>query len=104
MGYYLYRADYPDNAKTYDFDGHICDLPRWRPSIHMPREAARIFLRVTKVYPQQLKDVMETDASAEGFNSRAEFVSAILGMHPGCTEESWFWVNEFERREKPEEV
>lgn len=65
-GYYLYRADYPDNAKTYDFDGHICDLPRWRPSIHMPREAARLFLRVTAVRVERLQDITEEDVYREG--------------------------------------
>lgn len=54
--YYLYRADYPDGATTYDFDGHRCDLPRWHPSIHMPREAARIFLWVADVRVERLQD------------------------------------------------
>ena len=54
--YYLYRADYPDGAKTYDYDGYKCNLPRWRPSIHMPREAARIFLRVIDVRAERLQD------------------------------------------------
>lgn len=91
IGDFIYRADQKPEFKN---------PGKWRPSIHMPCEAARIFLRVTKVYPQQLKDVTETDANAEGFNSRAEFVGAILGMYPECTEESWFWVNEFERISK----
>lgn len=97
-GYYLYRADYPDGVKTdTSWDGVVYNLPRWHPSIHMPCEAARIFLRVTNVYPQQLKDVAEVDAKAEGFGSRNGFMAAILKMYPDCTEESWFWVNEFER-------
>lgn len=70
---------------------------KWRPSIHMPREAARTLLRVTNVYPQQIKDVTEADARAEGFDSRDGFMTAILKMYHDCTEESWFWVNEFER-------
>lgn len=59
VGYYLYRADYPDGAKHYDFDGYKCDLPRWRPSVHMPKEAARLFLRVTDVRVERLQDIDE---------------------------------------------
>jgi len=36
-------ADYPDGAKTCVFDGsNECDLPKWHPSIHMPKEGDRI--------------------------------------------------------------
>ena len=77
---------------------------RWHPSIHMPKEAARIFLRVTKVYPQQLRDTTEEDAIAEGFRSRPELVAALLKTYPGSTEESWFWANEFQRISREEAV
>jgi len=86
----------------YRADGDAPVDIRWRPSIHMPKEAARLFLRVVKVYPQQLKDAGETDAKAEGFASRAELVAALLKMYPDCTEESWFWVNGFEQISKEE--
>ena len=52
---YVYRADNPDS------DGW-----GWRPSIHMPREAARIFLRVTGVRVERLRDITEEQAQAEG--------------------------------------
>ena len=39
---------------------------RWRPSSHMPREAARIFLRATEVGVERLQDITEGECMAEG--------------------------------------
>lgn len=49
---------------------------KWIPSIHMPKEAARIFLRVTDVRVERLQDITEEKAQKEGM---------------------WVWVIEFER-------
>lgn len=40
---------------------------RWKPSIHMPKEAARIFLRVKEARVERLNSMEEEDAIAEGF-------------------------------------
>ena len=40
--------------------------PDWRPSIHMPKEAARIFLRVTDVRVERLQDITAQDLKQEG--------------------------------------
>jgi len=66
----------------------------------MPKEAARLFLRVTKTYPQRLREVTEEDAKAEGFSSREEFTSSFLRLYPYCTEDSFVWTHEFERISK----
>ncbi len=73
-GYYtLYRADYPEGAKTYkagedEFGKEIiCDLPKWHPSIHMPKEYARIFLRITHVRVERLQEAEEYDIEEEGY-------------------------------------
>lgn len=39
---------------------------RWHPSIHMPKEAARIFLKVTNVRIERLHEITEEGAKAEG--------------------------------------
>ena len=38
----------------------------WKPSIHMPKEAARIWLKVTDVRVEQLQDITPKDAENEG--------------------------------------
>lgn len=53
-GQYFYRAD------------NIFLNAKWRPSIHMPKEAARIFLKVTDVRAERLQDITEAQAKAEG--------------------------------------
>lgn len=48
-GCFIYRAN--GEVPGYDVD-RIC----WSPSIHMPKQAARIFLRVTEVFPKRLQE------------------------------------------------
>lgn len=40
--------------------------PRWLPSIHMPREACRLELKIKQLKIEQLKFITESDAQAEG--------------------------------------
>ena len=57
---YLYRADEPQ-----DTTGMMVE-DRWHPSIHMPKKAARLFLRVTGVRCERLRDITARDAFNEG--------------------------------------
>lgn len=47
-------------------------VPRWHPSIHMPKEAARLFLRVTDVRLERLREISEEQAQREGIRLQHE--------------------------------
>lgn len=56
----------------------------WHPSIHMPKEAARIWLKVTDVRVERLQDITYNGALREGSEGiRCDHVA--LGVH-GCTD------------------
>jgi len=116
---YAYKADYEDDA-----------LPpcKWKPSIHMPKDAARIFLLVTEVRAERIQDISFEDIKAEGIwddyktTSEEHHENLQRAAHPvvfkelwnstiekadlpkyGWEANPWVWVIEFERCEKPEE-
>ncbi|WP_150542705.1 hypothetical protein [Clostridium perfringens] len=100
----------------------------WMPSIHMPKEAARIFLKVTSVRAERLKDITEQGCFNEGISStsfydEAEHIQiAGIGLNDSLERAAfsllwnstvkeekyswegnpWVWVIEFEKVEKQE--
>ena len=96
---------------------------KWRPSIHMPRKAARLFLRVTNVRVERLHDISSSDIDAEGCKEYAYDVitGELLQSRPtwfkilwnktirrtdlpryGWAANPWVWVIEFEVARKEE--
>lgn len=110
-----YRAS--DTGKQWD--GEL----RWRPSIHMPRWASRILLKVTDIRVERLQDISEKEAAEEGASAKSyswpegsavdqaadlggpflngfrELWESINGKRQGCSwvDNPWVWVVEFKR-------
>lgn len=89
----------------------------WKPSIHMPKEAARIWLKVTDMRVERLQEMDKTDALKEGIDPRlcinlshaltkfkkiwdSTIKKSDLDIY-GWKANPWVWVIEFERCEKP---
>ena len=83
---------------------------KWRPSIHMPREAARIFLRVTALRAERLRDIFEdppgpeNQVVREGLKYGCDFIATWENtIKPkersayGWEANPWVWVIEFEQ-------
>ena len=107
-GCYMYRA-------TDEISGDA----KWHPSIHMPKEAARIWLKVTDVRVQRLQEITIDGIRNEGLSSMAVHAGDMkialkewellwsstikksdLDRY-GWDANPWVWVIKFERREKP---
>ena len=114
---YIYKATYKPN-----FDLDVPSI-KWHPSIHMPKEAARLFLRVTGVQVERLQDITSEQIDAEGckeygYNAKT---GELMPSSPtffkiswdntvkksdldryGWKANPWVWVIEFERISKVE--
>lgn len=112
---YFYLADKLTNREERLLLNY--DDVKWHPSIHMPKEAARIWLKATDVRVERLQEITETQAQAEGCNSelltgpctaRGQFenlwnstIKKPDADKYGWSANPWVWVIEFERCEKP---
>ena len=100
----LYKADFPIHydAEETEF-GEPIDLIAndytWKPSIHMPKDYARIFLRVTRVSVERLQDISNEDAIKEGITrlydhlTDEEYDNWSKTVAPGKSKKDWGWDN-----------
>lgn len=113
-GCYMYRASCGDNEYP--------TADTWHPSIHMPKAAARIWLKVTDVMVERLQNITSEQIGREGVE--VEYPHVLNGEEKryafstlwnstikksdldryGWDANPWVWVIEFERCEKPEGV
>lgn len=87
---YAYRADQRIVNGQPDADSERCRKElgyKWRSSIFMPKEATRIWLRISEIRVQRLQSISEEDAKAEGVEflftqDQCNTVAGIVGTKP----------------------
>lgn len=60
-GEYIYKADIPQLALD-----EAGDTVRWKPSIHMPKKACRLKLKIKNIGVERIQDISFEDVLAEG--------------------------------------
>ena len=113
-GCYCYKASMED--------GEELSVDTWHPSIHMPKEVARIWLKVKDVGAERLQDISGHEVLKEGINSHVHPEADYFNLNQremfekiwnstiqksdqdlyGWNANPWVWVIRFERCEKPE--
>jgi hypothetical protein len=104
---YVYKAD---GQPWEDYEGWT-----WKPSIHMPRESCRLFLRIKSIRVERLQDISGEDALKEGVSVTSMWPVAIgeayvefsrlwasINGQASWDANPWVWVVEFERITKEE--
>lgn len=116
-----------DSIDRYDFDTFVhkwfSHNGEWKPSLFMPKEAARIWLKVTDVSVERLNDITDKDAEREGAQPDYPFDYAVDKWpnlehfkkiwnstikksdidRYGWDANPWVWVIEFGLCDKPSE-
>ena len=135
MAYIVYRASeeqknegcrevhLPDEKFEKMYESMVESEPEWRPSIHMPKEAARIWLKVTDVRVERLQEITAESALTEGADkyihtngtlNEDQTITSFIGIWNSTIKKSdldrcgwdanpYVWVISFERCAKPAE-
>ena len=107
---YVYKAGYSKGERIPMVREQEKNLGVWKPSIHMPKDVARIFLKVTSARVERLQDITEDGIRAEGITEEwpPHAMDKFRKLWDSTTKEyrwetnPWVWVIEFERIEKSE--
>lgn len=116
---YVYKATDPDWDNMDDW--------KWKPSIFMPKEACRLFLKITDIKAERLHDITEEDAIDEGVlstgaksfgkefrayvnyqneghyfdNAKSSFKTLWDSINNNWDSNPWVWKILFQKTEKP---
>lgn len=91
-------------------ENHSDKQQKWKPSIHMPFEACRLFLQITNIRIERLQDIGDADAANEGcIYGRGASVDPAVGNNifinlwqsvygaESWNANPWVWVIEFKQ-------
>lgn len=91
---YIKRVGKGETCRLQEFYGYRASIANsedasepWKPSIHMPKEAARLFLRVTDVRVERLQDMDKDDFWKEGIKSYCD-VCTVEATCINCLEQA----------------
>ena len=123
----FYQTTVPEFKEAYLFKASTDEgwKFKWKPSIFMPKEACRIFLKIKSIRVERLQDISEEDAKKEGIkviemdeayfdyqfngnngsfaNAKGSFYSLwiLINGEKSWSQNPFVWVYEFEQIEKP---
>jgi len=131
----LYKADFPITYEGTEWNPNEkftleAKDYSWKPSIYMPKDAARIWLRIRDVRIERLQAISDSDARKEGIEifwkkeiNGFEIVESksitswtkipsdtfkslwkSINGYKSWNDNPWVWVIEFERIEKPKNI
>lgn len=108
---YVYKVGYAKGKRIPITREQEKNLGVWKPSIHMPKVAARIFLKVIGVRVERLQDLTEQGIKAEGVTEEwpPHAMDKFQELWNSTTKEygwdtnPYVWVIEFKRINKSEE-
>jgi len=109
LPYIEYRADFPLkwNAEETCHDEPVEILAserKWTPSIHMPKWASRITLKITDIRIEKIQDITEEGAKAEG--AKPSFIDEFDIVHTQPSYRDGFilniWNSIYNTKNKPE--
>lgn len=99
-----YKADYTDEVLKEKRNKGL-----WKPSIHMPKSAARLWLEITDVRVEKVGDISHSDCITEGiiekpgYNLPFSFRNLWISINGQASWDSnpWVWVISFKHIQKP---
>jgi hypothetical protein len=109
---FAYLANSINKHGEEDGDSKRCRLDygvKWKPSIHMPREACRLFLKVKSIRVERLQEITPEDCYKEGvtpstnpaYDTRQSYLKGFSDLwnsiYKNWAENPFVWAVEFEK-------
>ena len=103
----LHSLRYKANLNDFGLEGHKAQGFKWKPSIFMPKAAARIWLRITNVRVERLHEITADDCRKEGKPNGGDTQDNLamlwfktlwqsINGSDSWNDNPWVWVIEFE--------